>query len=273
MTGGRHLSTTASVSPRHVGTTACELTNLLSFIAEHYEWFCGLSTDASLWDPTAKAMSGSHDFFPMLTTFHMQAITQAQLITLSQAGAWGNIEKPRWDMAYLLIAPSIAIGCERLFGLTMVWAHPHQAHFPTLPEVDCKLVLLADISEDWPYAFMWLNDTVARVPLSDVGHISAMTDGMPSTDTHGQLHQLQVCKLLQHGEKVVCLQGLNGDLEALQFSFTELPLWDMAAPGKPFQEPWFLEVDLGQVQPEGVMTAIQDPTTTPVPTHSLANTI
>ena len=176
-------------------------------------------------------------------------------------------------MAFLLIVCSIAIRCERAFGLTVVWAHPHQACFPTLPEATCKLVLLADVREDWLYSFVWLNDAVAHAPLSDEGHISAMMDGMPGTDAHGWLHQLQVCKLLQWREEVVCPEGLNGDLKALQFSFPELPLWDAAAPSKPFREPWFLEMDLTHVQPEGMTTAIQAPTTTLVPTHSPADAI
>ena len=54
-----------------------------------------------------------------------------------------------------------------------------------------------------------------------------------SADAHGWLHQLQVCKLLQHRDKVVCPKGLNSELEALQFTFPELPLWDVAAPGNP----------------------------------------
>ena len=166
----------------------------------------------------------------MLTTFHMWVIMQAQLIALSQAGAWGNIEKPRWDMAFLIIVPSITVRCERVFSLTAVWAHQHQVHIPTLPEAASKLVLLADVSKIWPYSFVWLNDAMAQVPLSDEGHVNAMMDDTPSADAHIQLHQLQVCKLLQHGEKVVCLEGLNRDLDALQFTFPELPLWDAAAP-------------------------------------------
>ena len=51
-----------------------------------------LSANASLWDPVTKAMWGSHDFCLMLTTFHMWAIMQAQLIALSLEGAWGNRE-------------------------------------------------------------------------------------------------------------------------------------------------------------------------------------
>ena len=100
-----------------------------------------------------------------------------------------------------------------------------------------------------------------------------MTDGTPSVNAHGWLHQLQVCKLLQHGEKVVCLEGLNRDLDALQFTFPELPLWDATAPSEPFREPQFLEVDLGHVQHEGTTTTIQVPITTLVPTHSLVDTI
>ena len=100
-----------------------------------------------------------------------------------------------------------------------------------------------------------------------------MTDGMPNTDACGWLHQLQVCKLLQHRKKVVCPEALNGDLETLQFTFLELPLWDATTPGKPFKEPCFIEVDLSHVQPEGMTIAIQDPITRLVPTHSLADTI
>ena len=54
---------------------------------------------------------------------------------------------------------------------------------------------------------MWMNDAMGLVTLSDEGHISAMTAGMPNADAYGQLHQLQVCKLLQHGKKIVCLEG------------------------------------------------------------------
>ena len=75
---------------------------------------------------------------------------------------------------------------------------------------------------------------MSHVPLSNKGHISTMMDSMPSVNAHGWLYQLPICKLWQHGEKVMCLEGLNGDLEALQFTFPELPLWDAAAPIKPF---------------------------------------
>ena len=108
-------------------------------------------------------------------------------------------------MAFLLVVPSITIRCETVFGLTVVWVHPHQAHFPTLLEVAHKHVLLVDISKDWPYAFVQLNDTMSYAPLLKEGYINAMMDGTSSVDAHSWLHQLHIHKLLQHGEKVVCL--------------------------------------------------------------------
>ena len=159
---------------------------------------------------------------------------QAQLNTLSLAGAWGDVEKLQQDMAFLLIALSLTIRCERVFGLTAVWTHPCQACFQILQEAAYKLVLLADDSTDWLYTFIWLNDAISHVPLSNEGHTSAMMDGTPSVDAYGQFHQLQICKLLQHESRVVCPEGLNGELEALQFTFQELPLWDMATPRELF---------------------------------------
>ena len=71
--------------------------------------FVILSTDASLWELVTKARWGPHDLssgekFPGVsnhagTTEH-----------LSQAGAWGGMEKPWLDMAFLLIIPRIVVG-------------------------------------------------------------------------------------------------------------------------------------------------------------------
>ena len=50
----------------------------------------------------------------------------SELYSLSQAGAWGNGEKPKHDMAFLLIVPDKTIEGERVFSLVAVWAHQHQ---------------------------------------------------------------------------------------------------------------------------------------------------
>ena len=98
-------------------------------------------------------------------------------------------------------------------------------------------------------------------------------DGTPSMDVHGQLHQLQICKLLQHKDMVVWTEGLNVKLEALQFTFHELSLWDAAAPSEPTYKWQLIEVDLSSMQPESMTTTIQTTTTIPVLPPSLANTI
>ena len=55
---------------------------------------------------------------------------------------WGNVEKPQWNMAFLLIAPDITAGYERVFGLVTVWAHPCKACYHTVGVAAHKVVLL-----------------------------------------------------------------------------------------------------------------------------------
>ena len=113
-------------------------------------------------------------------------------------------------MAFHLIVPSLAIECEWVFSLTAMWAHSHQACLPTLGEVAQKLMLLANESPYWMYAYAWMNDTVAHMPLSSEGHIGVMTDGIPSMNACSCLDQLQVQKLLQCEGWVVFPEGKNG---------------------------------------------------------------
>ena len=141
---------------------------------------------------------------------------------------------------------------------------PQQGHYSSLEEVAHKLVLLEDRSAGWAYAFIWLNEALSHAPLSSEGHVSSMMDGVPSREACSHLHQLQVCKLLQHKDLVVCLEGLNGEMEASWFTFQELPLLDTAAPGEPAHELQLIEVDLGGMQSERITTAIQTHQSTPI---------
>ena len=227
--------------------------------------FTLLSADVSLWEVSTKATWGSFDFCPAVSWFQVHAITQAQLTALFQAGAWGNVEKPQWDMAFMLVAPSLTIRYKQIFGLMAMLAHPFQAHYHNLEEVAHKLVLLVDEGPDCPYASVQMNDTMTHVPLSSEGHIGTMTDGMPNMNACGHLHQLQVWMLLQSGSLVVCTEGLNEKLKALQFNFEELPLWNAATMGEPTQDPPLIEVDLSCTEPEDMMTTPQAPTTKLIP--------
>ena len=90
-------------------------------------------------------------------------------------------------------------------------------------------MLLADEGPNLPYAYAQMNDAMAHTPLSSVGHVGIMIDGLPSMNACIHLEQLQVWKLLQCRGWVVCPEGLNRGLEALLFDFKELPLWNMAS--------------------------------------------
>ena len=166
------------------------------------------SMDVDLWEPSTQVVWGSHNLPPL--QFQVRAIMLTELHALSHAGAWGDIEKPRHNMVFLLIALDKTIKGERVFDLVAVWTYPHQACHHSLGEAVHKLTMLIDIGTDWVYAFAQLNGDTLHTPLSSEGHMSAMIDGMPSMSACGCLSQLEVCKLLQCGDQVVCPGGLNG---------------------------------------------------------------
>ena len=135
--------------------------------------------------------------------------------------------------------------CEWVFGLTAMWMHPHQTHLPMLADAAQKLLQLANEGADWPYAYIRMNDAVAHMLLSSIGHIGVMTGDLPSQSTCGHLHQIHMWQLLQCGGQVVCPDGLNGGLEPLVFNFKELPLWNVADMARSSKDPSMMDVDLG----------------------------
>ena len=108
--------------------------------------------NVGLWDTSTKATLRSLDFCLVVMQLQVHAIMQTQLTFLSHAGPGEMWKSPQWDMAFVLVVPSLAIRCEWVFGLTAVWAHPHQANLPTLADATQRLMLLADEGANWPYA-------------------------------------------------------------------------------------------------------------------------
>ena len=181
--------------------------------------------------------------------FQVREITLSQLHALSQAGAWGDIEKPKHVMAFPLIVLDKIIKRERVFGLVAVWMHLHQAHHHSLGEVAHKLALLINIGNDWVYAFTWLNGGMLHRPLSSEGHICVMIGRVPSMNACGCLSQLEVCKLLQCRDQVVCPKGLDGELEPFWLTFSEPPVWNTDALSEPTHGLSLLWVNLSSMKP------------------------
>ena len=214
---------------------------------------------------------GSHDLCPFLLQFQVRKLTQWELSALSQAGAWGHIEKPKCNRMFLLIVLGKTIEGERVFDLVAVLGAPTPST-PFFPGwAAWKLTLLIDAGADWAYAFMQLNKGALHVPLSNEGHISTLIDGVPSRSTCGHLSQLEVHKLLQCGDQVVYPKGLNGGLELKWFSLPEPPVWDMDALGRLPHEPSPLKVDLSSIKSRN-QTSITPPlhtaSTSPSSLHS-----
>ena len=197
-------------------------------MANDYAYFMG---DASRWEDATEAIWGSHNICPLLTQFQVLEITQSGLSTISWAEVLGYPKKPRFGMAYLLLAPAQEAEEERRFGLVVVWVHASQTLLPSLEEAARKLTLLINTKEDWPYAFVWVCEDSQHIPFSNAGHVSIMVDGAPSRSACGCFSQLEVCQLLQSGGEVVYPEGLNGGLELLwvplpnyQFGTLNLPV-------------------------------------------------
>ena len=96
-----------------------------------------------------------------------------------QGGGLERCGKPWQDMAFILIVPSLVIGCKWALGLSAVWTHPCQVCLPTLAEMAQKMMLLASKGTNWPCAYARMNDAMGYMLLSSEGHIGMMTGGYP----------------------------------------------------------------------------------------------
>ena len=89
-----------------------------------------------------------------LSEFQVREITNKRTICPSQAGAWGDVEKPKHDMGFLIIVPDKTVEGEKVFGLVAVWTHTYQACHHSLGDMVHKPALLINIGSDWVYAFL-----------------------------------------------------------------------------------------------------------------------
>ena len=114
-------------------------------------------------------------------------VTQPGLSSLTHLWVWGDFERFHSDIAFLLVLPKEGIAGERVYELAVVWVHPCKARVPILDEVMRKLALLTSSGFNWPRTFVHFNWDAYHIPLSRDGHLSAMTDGMPSNIPCGQI--------------------------------------------------------------------------------------
>ena len=97
---------------------------------------------------------------------------------------------------------------------------------------------------------MKLNEDAQHVPLSNKGHLSAMTQwGAMQECMCRHLHQLEAHKLLQYGDQVVYPEGLNEGLGAgPNLTISGHSPGGMDTLGKPACEPLLLQMDLSSAR-------------------------
>ena len=115
-------------------------------------------------------------------------MTQPGLSSITHLQVWSDIERFHSDVAFLLILPKVGVAGERVYGLAVVWVHSCQARVPTRDDVVRKLTLLHLFQCQIGNTFVHFNGDTHHIPLPREGHLSAMTDGMPSTILCGCLY-------------------------------------------------------------------------------------
>ena len=61
------------------------------------------SKDPRWWGEAFQLLWGHHDICPKLEHFHVASITQSKLSSLTSLKAWGDLEKFKSDVTFLLI--------------------------------------------------------------------------------------------------------------------------------------------------------------------------
>ena len=94
-----------------------------------------------------------------------------------------------------------------------------------------------------------------------------MIDRAPSMNVCGCFSQLEVHKLLQHGDQVVCSKVLNGELESMPFTFPEPALSEL------HHETSLLWVILSHMKPSNEAPIASIPLTSSLPSSSTQPTV
>ena len=118
-----------------------------------------------------QSLWGHHNICPLLEWFHVTSMTQSELSSLTSLKAWGNPEKFRSNVTFLLILTEGCTVGDRVYGLSTMWVHPYQARVSTMEEAVKQLTPLISTGPDWPYTLVQLKGDACHAPLPMEGHL------------------------------------------------------------------------------------------------------
>ena len=210
-----------------------------------YEFF---SKDPAWWGSALQSIWGCHNICPLLRSFYTTSITQSKLSSLTGLKSWGDPEKFKSEVAFLLILTKGCTEGDKVFSLSTIWVYLYQARAPTVEEVVKLLTPLLSTGSDCPYALVQFNRNACHAPFPKEGQLRIQVMGGTSSTTCRRLCQLPVYQLLSSGSQVVYPAGLNG-CEVLLITSPPEPMAKgiNLLSGKPI----YLKVDILQSNTEG----------------------
>ena len=160
-----------------------------------------------MWGDSMRALWGNLSICPLLGHIDLPYHMAGELLSISHLKVWGDTQKPRDGMAYLLVKVEDASEVES-YGMTLVWISPHQAKASTMEEALEIISTCISSGPDWLYVLTQLYEGTKHVPLPKDKHLGILPWGKAES-LCGQISQLEVCQLLSARPQVVYLMGLN----------------------------------------------------------------
>ena len=158
---------------------------------------------------------------PQLHRLKLPCHSQAELSSISSLKVWGDIQKPHYDIAYLLVQLENDRK-DRHYDISVVWVNPNQVRAATMGEVVKKLTTWTSSGIDWPYALTGMYEGPCHAPLPKDGHLGVLPQRGTEETPCGQISQLKVCQFLATGPHVIYPVGLNGHYEPVITTLPEL---------------------------------------------------
>ena len=164
---------------------------------------------------------GNLNICPQLHQLKLPCHSQAELSSISSLKVWDNIQKPSYDIAYLLVQVENDRK-DRHYGISIVWVNPNHIRAVITEEAVKKLTACTSSGINWPYALPQLYKGPCHAPLLKDGHLGVLPQREAKGTPCGQISQLKVYQLLATGPHVIYPVGLNGHDEPVITTLPEL---------------------------------------------------
>ena len=146
---------------------------------------------------------------PQLHQLKLPCHSQVELSSISSLKVWGDIQKPHYDIAYLLVWVENDRK-DRHYGISVLWVNPNQVRAATMEEAVEKLAAYTSSGIDWPYTLAQLYEGPHHAPLPKDGYLGILPQRGAEETPCGWISKLEVCQLLATGPQVIYPVGLNG---------------------------------------------------------------